>query len=289
MMKKLPMIMLLVFGFFAFKTDKPAYLLFNQQGKLVKYKKLTEAAQKADIVFFGELHNNPISHVLQSDLTNDLFINKQGKITLGAEMFEADNQEALNLYLIDTLDKEALKTQARLWPNFSTDYAPLVDFAKTNKLPFVATNIPRKYASMVYKFGFEALDTLSNEVKAFIAPLPIAYDPELPGYKGMLEMMGGMSDHVTEKLPMAQAIKDATMAWFIHQHMQAGQTFIHYNGSYHSDRFEGIIWYLKRLNPTVKVLTISCIEADTMGKLPDESKGLADFIVSIPTTMTKTY
>ncbi len=83
--------------------------------------------------------------------------------------------------------------------------------------------------------------------KKFIAPLPIDYNPELPGYKGMLEMTGGMgSPHANDNLPKAQAVKDATMAYFILKYLQQGTIIIHYNGTYHSNNFEGIYWYLKK-------------------------------------------
>ncbi|PKP53625.1 MAG: iron-regulated protein [Bacteroidetes bacterium HGW-Bacteroidetes-1] len=287
---KASLLISLLIVFSAFRSDKPAYLLFNQKGKVVKYKKLIESAQKADIIFFGELHDNPIAHWLQYDLTLDLFHQRGGTIVLGAEMFETDNQEALNAYLNDELNSDSLKKVARLWPNFKTDYKPLLDFAKTEKLPFIATNIPRSYASLVFRNGFSVLDTLSDAIKAFIAPLPVSYDPELPGYKNMIEMMNGESHGFDiENLPKAQAIKDATMAWFIYRNLQPGKLFIHYNGTYHSDNFEGIIWYLNLLKPDLKIVTISSIESEQPITIPEDKIGVAHFVVAVPTTMTKTY
>ena len=96
-----------------------------------------------------------------------------GDITLGAEMFEADNQLILNEYLSGHISEKSFKKEARLWPNYSTDYAPLVDFAKDSNLIFVATNIPRRYASVVYKRGFQGLDELDAQAKLYIAPLPV--------------------------------------------------------------------------------------------------------------------
>jgi hypothetical protein len=56
---------------------------------------------------------------------------------------------------------------------------------------FSATNIPRRFASLVFKNGFEALDKLSDEEKNWISPLPILYDATLPGYVKMVEEMCG--------------------------------------------------------------------------------------------------
>src|SRR5690606_42017558 len=119
-------------------------------------------------------HDNPISHWLQLALTKDLY--KTKSLVLGAEMIERDNQLQLNQYLSGEINQKGLDTLARLWKNHKTDYKPLVDFAKENKLHFVATNIPRRYASMVYRGGFEVLDTLSVNQKEWMAPLPIKYE-----------------------------------------------------------------------------------------------------------------
>lgn len=271
--------------------NKYAFTLFNSKGKTVSYEKMLESLKNADIVLFGELHNNPISHWLQYEVSIDL-INYQ-KVILGAEMFEADNQDVLNKYLGGEIDQKDLDTLARLWPNYKTDYAPLVNLARDKQLKFIATNIPRRYANMVYKKGFEVLDVLSAEEKSWIAPLPIEYDPELPGYKKMLSMMGAHGGDLTpaEKLglPKAQAIKDATMAYFIIQNYNKNYTFIHFHGTYHTDNYEGILWYLKKLNPKLKYITISTVSQDNPTVLLDTNKGKADFIICVDENMTTTY
>lgn len=288
MNKKNLLLLPLVFILFSMKSDKPAYKLFQANGKEVKYKKLLTTAKDADIVFFGEFHNNPICHWLELELTQDIYNFKKTQLVLGAEMIEANDQEVLDEYLNEEIDAETFEQEAELWKNYKTDYKPLVEFAKTNHLRFIATNIPRKFASLVNKKGFEGLDTLSWEEKSFIAPLPIKYDPELPGYKSMIEMMKDMP-HVTANIAKAQAIKDATMAYFILKNWTKGKTFIHYNGSYHSNNYEGIIWYLQQSNPELKIITIAAAEQKSVKPLARENKNLANFILVTPETMTKTY
>jgi uncharacterized iron-regulated protein len=267
-----------------FAQDKPAYQIFNAKGKKVKYQKVVKEAADADMFFFGELHNNAIAHWLQIELTQDL--GKERELILGAEMFEADNQNELNRYLNGEIDAKALDTLARLWPNYETDYAPLVDYAKDNNLNFVATNIPRRYANLVYRKGFEGLDSLSSEEKSWIAPLPIDYDPNVPSYQAMLTMMG---DHASPTMPMAQASKDATMAYFIHKNYVDGKLFVHYNGSYHSDDKEGIVWHLKRLNPDLDIVSITTVEEDDISELKEEHLNKADFIIVVDEDVTHTY
>ncbi|MGV1011224.1 MAG: ChaN family lipoprotein [Flavobacterium sp.] len=278
------LLLLLFFTIVTFAQDKKAYQLFDKNGKKVSYKKLLKAAEGTQVVLFGEFHNNAISHWLELELTKDVAVNKA--VVLGAEMLEADNQKQVNQYLNGDINQKKLDSTARLWPNYKTDYKPLVDFAKENKLQFIATNIPRRFASLVFKNGFEALEKLTDEEKTWIAPQPIPYDATLPGYVEILKMMG---EHTSPNMPKAQASKDATMAYFINKNLKEGTTFIHYNGSYHSDNFEAISWYLKTYQSNVKIVTISSVEQKDLTKLDTENYNKANFIIVIDEDVTKTY
>ena len=287
-MKKLQLLLFSIFFVCtAFKADKPAYYLFNKEGKDIKYEKMLKEAGDADIVLFGESHDNPISHWLQLELTKDLYETIKDKLVLGAEMFETDNQVVLDEYLNGLISESSFESNARLWPNYKTDYKPLVLFAKENKLKFVATNVPRRYASMVNSKGFEGLENLSDEAKTFLPPLPVKYDAELNCYKSMMEMEG-MGSHVTPNFPKAQAIKDATMAHFILKNWSKGKMLIHYHGSYHSENFESIYWYLKQANPDLKIVTIHTVSQAEISELTEENKGKADFTICVDEDMTKT-
>ncbi len=269
----------------SFSTDKPAWKLFDKSGKECNYQNLLDEASKADVVLFGELHDNPISHWLQYDLLSDLYRMKGAQLVTGAEMFETDNQLLLDELIAGQISLKNFEAEAKLWPNYSTDYKPMVEFALEHRIPFIGTNIPRRYAAMVNRKGFEALNGLSNQAKMLIAPLPVQYDSALPAYKAMLNMGG----HLGANLPKAQAIKDATMAWSILKYLQAGEIFLHLNGAYHSDNYEGIVWYLRKYRPGLHILTITTIEQANMDSLLEENLGKANFTILVPQTMTKTH
>jgi uncharacterized iron-regulated protein len=271
-----------------FSRNKPAYALFDSQGRQVDYSDMLQKALESDVVLFGELHNNPIAHWLQYELTRDLFAAVGQNLVLGAEMFETDNQLLLDEYLGGLIPERNFRAEAKLWNNYSTDYSPLVEFAREQQLRFVATNIPRRYASLVNREGFEGLENLSAEARTLIPPLPVPYDPELPGYKAMLDM-GGMPGHTNENFPKAQAIKDATMAHFIYQNMLGDGVFLHFHGTYHSNNYEGIVWYLQQISERMLLMTISTVEQEDISSLNEDFVGQADFIIAVPATMTKTY
>lgn len=100
--------------------------------------------------------------------------------------------------------------------------------------------------------------------------------------------MGGDA-HTGLNFPKAQAIKDATMAYSILEHYQAGSAFLHLNGSYHSDNYEGILWYLQQDQPDLKYSTITTVAQKDLKVLENENKKKADFIIVVPENMTKTY
>jgi len=286
-------IVLISIGLLGFKNDKPAYRLFDSEGKEVRYSEMIEDIAEADIVFFGELHNNPVAHWLELEITRDLYSLRSDELILGAEMFERDDQLIIDEYLSGLYAANKFEPEAKLWKNYKTDYKPLLQFALDSSIVFVASNVPRRYASMVSKKGFEVLDTLSKEARAYIAPLPVVYDPELDGYKSMLDMMKGedgkLPPHANKNLPKAQALKDATMAYSILEYWNKGKIFLHYNGSYHSRNFEGIIWYLNQSGKDLNIVSLEVVEQKDISELEDNNKGSASYIFAVPDSMTKTY
>lgn len=284
-------LVMVLFSCAAFSQDRPAYQLYEQSGNPIAYDTMLLQLRQADVVLFGELHNDALNHWLELQVAQDLW-KQDSNLVLGLEMLEADDQLVLNEYLAGTIEERNFTSEIKLWDNYMTDYRPLVDFAQQYHIPVVATNIPRRYASLVAREGLLALDSLGASAKAFIAPLPVEVDTALPGYKNMLEMMSGGAGHGAmsgENMVNAQAIKDATMAHFILENLPESGVFLHFNGSYHSDNFEGIYWYLKKANLDLKVLTISSVSQEDITRLGEEVKGVANFVFVIPVDMTKTY
>lgn len=286
---------ILIFTFFiyavmlmniSFSQDVSAFKIFDKDGNETDYSELVSSALKNQVVLFGELHNNPISHFLQIKLTKDLYAESGSNLILAAEMFEADEQIILNEYLSGKISERNFKAESKLWNNYATDYKPLVEFAKSNGLKFIASNIPRRYASIVYNKGLPGLDSLEPHAYEWIVPLPVSIDLTLKSYASLKE---GMEGHKNNFLPESQAIKDATMAYFILKNLKPNSKIIHFNGAYHSDFYEGIHWFLKRDKPELKILTISSVEQNDLNKQEEENKNKADFIIVIDSDMTKTY
>lgn len=284
-------VILLFSTVFMAAQDKPAYLLYNSKGKTADYKDMVKDLSKADMVLFGEHHTNPISHWLQLEVTQSLYESVGDKLILGAEMFENGNQLVMDEYLAGFYDEEKMMPEmTQMWKNYKTDYKPLLDFAKEKKIPFIATNIPRRYAAMINKDGKDALKKLSPEAAKMVSPDLIKYyDPNVKAYAEMKDRMGGHVPKNMDNIQLAQAAKDATMAHFMLKNYKKPMLFLHYQGSYHSDNDQGIIWWVNKLKPGLDIKSISTITRTDWDKLNDKEKAaLADYSIVVPDNMTET-
>jgi uncharacterized iron-regulated protein len=276
---------------FAQAQHKPAYQLFTNEGKIADYDAMIMDLSQSDMVFFGEYHTNPISHWLQLEMSKSFHEIKGNSLFFGAEMFESGNQLVLNEYLNDLYPEDKMIPEiTQLWGNYKTDYKPLVDFAKEKKLRFIATNIPRRYASMFNKKGMDALKDLSHEALSLIGPdLEKFFDPTVKAYAEMAEQMG---EHVPENMlsiQIAQASKDATMAHFSLLNFKKGDLLFHFEGSYHSNYNQGIIWWINKIQPGLTMKSITTVTQTEWNEMKTEDKKtIANYIIVVADNMTQT-
>ena len=247
------------------------------------------ALSKVDVVFVGEIHNCVITHWLELKLLESLYKANEKHLKMGLEMFESDNQLILNEYLSGQISGERFEDEARLWPNYSTDYAPLISFAREHHMPVVATNVPRRYATAVKEHGLAYLDSLSTEAKSYMAPLPIQFKTNESVEQGfaLMGIMGKNKNANPRQIAEAQAIKDATMAWRIAQNLPG--KFIHFNGNFHTDSRDGIIPYLLQYKPKVTYAVVRAVRQEDISHLEDDYKGIADYYICVPEDMTMSY
>ncbi len=266
-------------GILSAETDKPAYRLFFKGGTPALYADLVNRAANADVILFGELHDSPIAHWLQLELAQDILKRKKS-LVLGMEMFERDDQLIIDEYLKGYFSRHRFEAEVKLWPNYQTDYRPLVELAKRDKIRFIATNVPRRYASMVFKKGLSSLSRIDHRAKRFLPDLPIHFDPELTGYKNMALRLKNHGHH-SAFLAEAQALKDAAMADAIMKNRIKGTPFLHINGTYHSDNHEGIGWYLKKADKDLITVTISTVTLNNISRPEKRVFKRGDFILLV--------
>lgn len=291
-MKKtlLTLIGCLLAGLSAAAQNAPeAFRLYNAQGKSTTWAAMMDDLAGQDVVFVGEMHNCVVCHWLEKLILKELYKKHGSQLAVGMEMFESDDQLIIDEYFRGQITAERFEAEARFWPNYETDYEPLVDFAHEHHLPLVATNVPRRYANAVKNHGLDALDSLSNEAKGYLPPLPIAYQSNEQANEGfnLMAMMGKGKSTNPEWLAQSQALKDATMAWNIAQ--QKGRKVVHFNGNYHSDADGGIITYLKLYAPERTYKTIYSVRQEDISVLEADYLGHGDYYICVPEDMVTSY
>lgn len=235
------------------------YRVFDGDGKALRLDQVVEALQSADVVFIGEQHDDPTAHALQLEIFRRSFerYGKTRQVGLSLEMFERDAQIVVDEYLRDLINEQNFISAGRAWNNYKTDYRPLVEYAKQNKLPVIAANAPRRYVNLVARKGREALDQLSPEAKQWIAPLPFAQASKEYSDK-FAQLMGGVAAHGATLLD-SQSLWDATMADSIAKalHTHKNALVVQLNGGFHSENRLGAVEHLLKYRPKTRAVVVT--------------------------------
>src|SRR5690606_37822425 len=187
----LPLLALLCLPWFASaQTANLDYKIYStERQEEIDLNTLVRDLRNADVVLFGEEHDDSIAHALQLKVFQELHKAHGKNMHLSMEMFQSDAQLVLNEYLAGLIRENNLEKDGRLWNNYS-DYRPLIEYARENNLYVLAANAPDRYTNRVTREGLESLNALSDAAKSLLPPLPI---DTLSGayYDKFTELMGG--------------------------------------------------------------------------------------------------
>lgn len=258
--------------------------------QIISIDKIVADMATADVLFFGEEHNDSAGHYLENKIFRALHTQYASQLVLSLEMFETDNQLVLNEYLQSKIDEARFSKDARLWNNYR-DYRPMIEYAKQNQLSVVAANPPRRYVNIVTRRGMKSLDSLSKEAKRFLPPLP--YDTLSGRYRGkFLSLMKGAPESASKNIYYSQSLWDAGMAYSIYAFLKKnkGMKVFHCAGKFHTDEKLGTAAQLYLRNKKLKILNISCF-SDKRFTNPDwaQFSNLGDYIILTNPDLKRTY
>ena len=187
-----------------------------------RHQKILKNLTKSDIVYLGETHDSLEDHQAQLEIIEQLHQNQE-KIAIALEMFQRPYQEFLDRYLAGEISETELRTKTeydRRWGFNWEYYAPILRFAKENKLPLIALNTPTEISRKVSR---EGLDKLTASDFQFIPPAA-EIDTSNPEYRQMLlefyqqhAQAGHGNSKGFDRFVLAQVLWDETMAEAIAQ------------------------------------------------------------------------
>ena len=256
------------------------YKIYKNDGSVVDFDQMINGVSGAEVVFFGEQHDDTIAHKAQYDVLAGLHKARNGKVVLSMEMFETDVQYIVDEYLKGQITEQSFTKDARAWDNYAKDYKPMVEFMKQNKGKVVAANAPRRYVRMVSRQGIQTLDALDKRAKSYLAKLPV--DTLAGRYlERFNKIMGGHTTGMS-KIYHAQCVWDATMAESINKAVKANKdnTVIHLCGKFHCEENLGTVQQLSHKNKKVKIKNIVALKLQEFTELTEaERKVRADYII----------
>jgi uncharacterized iron-regulated protein len=256
-------------------------------GQPSSFDALVSTAARADVVFFGEQHDDPETHFAEFALLEAIG-RVRPIVVVSLEMFERDVQPLLDDYLAGRVSEAEFLAKSRPWERYATDYRALVVLARARGWPVVAANVPRPIASAVGRKGLAALDTLPAASRAWAArDLSCPRDEYFRRFAETMSGHGGpaagadtaAANAMTWRFYEAQCVKDETMAESIANGASASKDAIvvHFNGSFHSDHGLGTAERVRRRMPGAKSVVVTALPVATLTAQPP--RGRADFVI----------
>lgn len=282
-------------------TEKNYRIYSVKLAKEIGINEIVEGMKNSDILFYGEEHNDSVTHYLEYKILERLYNTYANTISLSMEMFERDVQPVMNEYLNSDIREKNFKKDARAWSNYP-DYRPMVELCKTHKLDVICANAAGRYSNLAGRKGQSALKALPAESKNFFAPLP--YDTASGKYYEKLMALSGHEANDTSKkaapmmgmgnfnMIMAQSLWDATMAYSISSYLKThpSKKIFQVNGRFHSDEGFAAVAQLKKYNPKAKILVISSGSDENFPNINwEKHKNLGDYIIITDPEVPKTY
>ncbi|MEO5511524.1 MAG: ChaN family lipoprotein [Longimicrobiales bacterium] len=269
----------------------------SKAGRFITLPMLMSAVRDADVIFFGEQHDDPATH--RAELAYLAAIGAtRPNVVLSLEMFERDVQGVLDAYLRGATTDSLFLATSRPWPNYVKDYRPMVELARSHGWPVIASNVPRRIASSVGRAGLALLDTIPQTDRAFAArdvscPRDKYYErfaDEMSGHSagGITTASDSAALASTNRFYEAQCVKDETMAESIVAALDRaghGAVVVHFDGAFHSNMGLGTVARVQRRKPGARTVVITAVPVDAVTTADARTFAeLADYIVLTPKT-----
>ncbi|NOH50963.1 hypothetical protein F0262_23355 [Vibrio rotiferianus] len=232
------------------------YQLHDPSGEVISVNQLPPELQQADVILIGEWHTHAGVHRFQTDMLKQLS-SANRPLALSMEQVTRDKQVILDSYLNGEIGEQYFMKQSNAWPNYESDYRPLVELAKQAEIPVIASNAPKDIVRCIGRQGIDYLDKLDSDERSFVAnEVNTANSPYKE--KFMASMHHGKPEQ-TEKQYAAQVTWDETMAESIVKYLEThpGAQVVHVAGKFHTEGGLGTATSILNRNPDLNVAVIT--------------------------------
>ncbi|MDD2732324.1 MAG: ChaN family lipoprotein [Desulfuromonadaceae bacterium] len=203
----------------------------------VSFAQMMADVQSSEVTMVAETHDNKKHHELQLDIIRSFLANK-APLAIGLEMFQTDYQKQLDDWIEGRIPEQIFKeVYAKNWSYDWSLYRKLFIFARDNRIPMVALNVPKGIIFKVAKKGFESL-TLEERKNL---PLGVTCDINKPQTEFLKKTFEGVFGHEAKGQLFtyfceAQAVRNSGMAMIIanNQKRYPGRKLVAIAGTWHA-------------------------------------------------------
>jgi len=248
------------------------YGLQSPSGQDINLKRFVADIQDADVVLVGEWHNHTGIHRFQTELLQSMIADNDN-ITLSMEQFTRDKQAIVNAYLAGEIGENTLIKQGNVWPNYTSDYRPLVELAKTNKIDIIAANAPKNIIRCIAKEGINYVDKLPADERLWLAESINTQDS--PYKTHFMASMHHGDESQNENKFASQVTWDETMAESIVNYLarNPNKKVMHIAGKFHTENGLGTAASILARAPELKVVIVTPVDVNTEPNLTEQTTG----------------
>jgi len=133
-------------------------------GATLSFEQLIEQIASKDLIFVGEVHNNPEHHLIHVQIIQAL-MDRCGPVTIAMESFQKTKQESLDRYLQGELTEEEFLKEVNWSEEWGYEYhfyRPLILLARQNMSRILAINAPHDIVRKVAREGLKSLSVVEK-------------------------------------------------------------------------------------------------------------------------------
>ncbi|EOV1170975.1 ChaN family lipoprotein [Vibrio fluvialis] len=232
------------------------YQLASPKGNSLTLSQFTQDIRDADVILIGEWHTHAGIHRFQTELLQELSESER-PVALSMEQFSRPDQALVDAYLRGEIGEQYLIQQTSAWPNYESDYRPLIELAKQQKIIVIAANAPKSVVRCIGRYGAAYLEQLTPDERLQVAA-QINTQDSVYKQQFMASMHHGTPQQ-TENQFAAQVTWDETMAESIVNYLtkHPGARVMHIAGLFHTQNGLGTAASILRRNPSLNIVVVT--------------------------------
>jgi len=159
-------------------------------------------------VFVGEIHTSYADHLNQLAVIKNMHQNWKQNTSIGLEMVQQPYQSYLDDYIAGKINEREMLKGIEWYDRWVYDfrlYRPIFDYARKNKIPMIALNIPKELTRRITKVGIKGLSAKERK------QLPAFIDRSNKEY--IKRITSVFAQHSTTKSKGVAKFLDAQLAW----------------------------------------------------------------------------